>query len=124
MEAETAKFRMRPGMGAHRYKGKTYHPGDVIECPPYTLRHCIDKFEQLDGGPVTEVEVEPRTEPAKALEIVYKKGGYYDVLNPATGKPINANGLRKAEAMALAGMEPEPEEDAEDADPEPDGDAE
>lgn len=74
------------------------------QAPPDT-----DKmWEQLDGGPADDAKVmDEVTSPDGTLKIE-GSGGWYNVINTATGQPVNTSKLRKAEAEAMvAGSPPE-----------------
>lgn len=104
-----ARYQMLPRMGKHylRQGGKTVcvKPGDIIDVEEYELRGAIDKFTRLDPLP-------PEPEPTRGLYAKHVGGGRYDVMNRATGKPINDERLSKAEAQALVDKGLEEENDA------------
>ncbi|MHC5035411.1 MAG: hypothetical protein ACYTFZ_10280 [Planctomycetota bacterium] len=101
------EFRMRPGCGPHYMRnGRRVLPGDTVTCEPEELGAALGKFERLGPPPKPEM---PRT----GLKPVHIAGGWYDVVNPETGEPVNDQRLRKAEAHALAGIESESEPEPE-----------
>lgn len=108
MEKKMPRFRMKRKIGddlvgKHRMmidgKLRVVRPGDIIECEKSRLAGVLDKFEQLD--PETETS---DLKPNAGLKAVKRPGGNftgYDVINTATGKAINSEPLKKAEAQAL-----------------------
>lgn len=104
-----ARYRMLPDKGKHycRQGGETIcvKPGDVIDTEDYELRGAMDKFIRLDPPP-------PEPEPTRGLYPKHVGGGRYDVINRATGKPINDVRLSKEEAQALVDKGLEEENDA------------
>ena len=101
------RFKMKPGMGSDErfdLAGKRYevHSGDTIEIP-----HSRDlgaggyKYEALDPDP-PEVVFDPLV---PMLQVKARgQGGWWDVVNPFTGRPINDRALRYPEALELAGQ--------------------
>ena len=100
------RFQMKRGMGSdERFdpSGKRYlvEPEQTIELPhSRDLGAGAYKYEALDPDPpevvwspvVPTLVVRPRGQ-----------GGWYDVVNPATGKPINDRAFRYPDALELAG---------------------
>jgi hypothetical protein len=87
--------------------GKRYlvEPEQTIELPhSRELGAGAYKYDALDPDPpdvvwspvVPSLIVRPRGQ-----------GGWYDVVNPATGKPINDRALRYSDALELAGSDPD-----------------
>lgn len=78
-------------------------PGDVIECEEHELRNFADQFECLDS----ESAPEEKTRPEADLKIIQRRGKndrpvpWYDVINVATGEPINSRALKKTDAEEL-----------------------
>ena len=66
-------------------------------------------WEKLDGGPATDAKaMETVTSPDGTLKVEEVSKGWYNVINTATGQPVNTSKLRKAEAEAMvAGSPPE-----------------
>lgn len=107
-----ARYQMLPRMGGHylRQKGKTtrINPGDIIDVEEHELRGAADKFTLVDPPP----EPPPELEPTQALYAKHVGGGRWNVINPATDKPINDELLSKEEAQSLVDKElPETEEE-------------
>jgi len=93
--------------GKYHRKGEVLRPGAIIEASEYAMRGFLDVMERID--PDIPVMDKPKAVPpivrgsASGL-------GYFDVLNPDTGEPLNDRPLVKSEAEALAGA-PVPEEE-------------
>ena len=97
-------WRMKERVGSHVMKqdGKTtwIEPGDEVRATKEELGNAIDKFEPLEPIPV-----EPQPEP-KAKPILAARGdGKFDVLHPATGKPINDVPVTEIVAPAMGAVE-------------------
>jgi hypothetical protein len=122
---------MKPNVGPHRdITGKWYEPGDIIECEERDIRGAKDKFElilpeappkpqpkketkttppkpkvdktETEAGPEDEAETEDEAkEDQVGLVLQHRGGGWYDVVNPATGEMINDKALNKADAQLL-----------------------
>ena len=99
-----ARFRLKSGKyhGTKNGQHHTYRPGDVIELKPDKVRHMMDILEPLE--PIETVEEETAA-PREQLVVVHKGGGKYNVINTATGEPINDILLTKRQAEALANGE-------------------
>ena len=93
-----ARYKMLPKMGKHYFRqdGRTVcvKPGDIIDTEECELRGAKDKFVRLD--PPT-----PEPEPTRGLYPKHAGGGRWNVINEATGNPINDELLSKEEAQAL-----------------------
>lgn len=97
------KFRVKKGYGSIYFQGADgkpvrYNDGDVIECKAGVLDALMDKVEVIEDAPAAA------TAPPPSFSIVNLGHGYFNVIHPATGKPINSKSLRKADAEALAGL--------------------
>lgn len=108
-----ARYQMKPRMGAHylRQEGRLtrINPGDIIDVEAYELRGAADKFTLVDPPP----EPPPEPEPTQALYAKHVGGGRWNVINPATGEPINDELLSKEQAQSLVDKElPETNEEA------------
>jgi hypothetical protein len=96
------KMRFRLKKGKYTYQdadGNTVvkRSGDIVECEPEKLQYFMDKFEQLDKNP-------PPPEPSVGLKKVRVPGeetNQWNVINEATGKPINDVPLNYRDAQAL-----------------------
>ncbi len=123
-------FRLKEGCGSHTYRGlngtkRHMVPGDEVVCHPKDLGGALNKFEDLgpaaagqvtilsNGVPVGSLDphspddcglAQRPSEPG--LQIVSRGSGWYDVVNPATGEPINDAALRRNAAYELAGLDP------------------
>ena len=97
-----------PNTGLHRMTDPrtgdvvTLKPGDIIECEPEQLGCGRDKFEALDPEPPPTPPPFPKT----GLRVVSRGAGWFDVINPTTGMPINDHALRFEDASALAQRAP------------------
>lgn len=93
------RFKMKPNTGKHRIlndgKDITVRAGEIVDCTKEEIGCAIDKFEQLDP------DVLP---PASRFKLESRGGGYFDVIHPVSGMPINSKALRKPEAETLAGF--------------------
>jgi hypothetical protein len=94
--------------GTLKYEGKKYHPGDTFEAQEFEMRFFLDTLERLD-----EPEEPEKDAPYFGLRLRHKGAGKYDVINEATGEPINDSLLDKEEAQALIEKEMEAGTDAE-----------
>lgn len=94
-----AIYRVRKGCGPHVHNGERYAPGDTFEAEPAGVENFGDKLERLDTESAPNLQ--PK-DPGAALLLRPRGAGWFDVVNPATGQPINERGLRKAEAEQLA----------------------
>lgn len=107
MTEKTTDFLKRKGTGRHifRYKGEriTVLPGQRITVPASVLGSFVKEYDVVGGSTeFMEVVKEDIEKGTKNLELVPKKGGYFDVINPDNPeKPLNAVGLRKKEALKL-----------------------
>lgn len=94
-------FRMLPDRGTHIHgvgrEKVELHPGDEITCERWELKGAMDKFKCVQ--PATQVP--PQAQPTVGLKLVHRGGQWYDVINEATGKPINDKALRKEDAEQL-----------------------
>lgn len=109
-----ARYQMLPKKGKHYHRQAggiiCVKPGDIIDTEECELRGAIDKFVRLDP-PL------PEPEPTRSLYAKHVGRGRYDVINKATGYPINEQRLSKEEAEAL--IEEQLAEEVEDADASP-----
>jgi hypothetical protein len=89
------------GKGKHYQNGRCYRKaGEMMEgdSPPPTMR---DKFRCVESH---EAElVRPRKD---GLFMRERGGGWWDVVNPTTGNPINSAALRFDEAAAMVDAPP------------------
>lgn len=104
-------YRLKANHGTHWFlnpdgKETPIRAGETIECEPWQLGDAIRKFDVV-------VEAPPTPPPAVGLKAVHRGAGRYDVINEATGKPINSESLSRAEAneMVQDGPTPEIEDD-------------
>lgn len=103
------RFKMKKGMGTHYLPGmKAVHPGDEIKCEKEELGGALDKFEQLDPDPEPE-------KPKVGLKLLHVGGGYYNVVNDATGKVLNDRPLKKEVAEEM--LTEKQKEDTDEAQP-------
>lgn len=95
-----AKFRLKSGKyhGLKDGKKHTYAPGEIVELDPSQVQYMMDVLEPLE--PLVTKE-EQEAAPRKQLKAAHKGGGKYNVINKATGKPINDVLLSKEEAQNL-----------------------
>lgn len=94
-----ALFEMKPGHGKHDFRHRDGHrellvAGGRVECDPEELGGALNKFVRLDP------EL-PRELPKEGLKIIHRGGGWFDVINSATGKRLNDEALRKGDAYGL-----------------------
>lgn len=89
------KFKEVPNNFRIRINGhmKKMKPGDIIECHPDYLRKHIELFDRLDPEP-------PPPKPKYELKMVACEGGW-NVINQASGKPINNVPLSEKDATAM-----------------------
>ncbi len=102
-EKKKPKWR-KLGGGTHTMaNGRVIKPGEVFEADERELGGLIGRyFERLEPKP--KVEPAPADDTSQvSLEIRHTAGGWYDVINKATGKPLNAVKLRVEQAKTLAG---------------------
>jgi hypothetical protein len=95
------RFQMKPKVGRVMTtvggRRVTLKPGDMITCLPSELGRWQWRFNRLDPE-----EPEVAQQPSTGLKAVHLGFGRYNVVNEATGKPINDDPLNKAEAHAMA----------------------
>ncbi len=84
--------------GKHHMRGrggnKTYYPGDIYVGKKEDIGWFINRWEQLDPD-------DPEPMPSTGPKLKSLGGGWFSVINPATGFPINDKKMRRAEAVAL-----------------------
>lgn len=104
-----ARYRKLPKSGKHYFRRKgemiCVLPGETIEAEPHELGGAITTYECLDPPP-------PPAEPTRGLFAKHVGGGRYNVINEATGNPINDELLSKGEAEALVEEKLDEEDDA------------
>jgi len=86
---------------------KQFKAGDVVECENYEMPESFrDTWEKIPPPGVDPVEAkEPDADvPKDNFQVKHVGGGRYDVINKATGKPINDERLNRTSAYALAGL--------------------
>ena len=96
------RFRLKQGCGSHRYRDAegnliVMRSGDIITCDPDRIKSLMFKFEQIDPDP-------PVPEPVVGLKKVRAPGeetNQWNVINEATGKPINDVPMNHRDAQAL-----------------------
>lgn len=86
-------------------EGKKYFPGAVIELNPETAKMLpVAKVKiDIDDNKTEDTRSEPKSEVKEGLVVKHKGAGRYDVINEATGEPLNDEYLTKDQAEALAG---------------------
>lgn len=125
------RYKMKKGVGPHKYRGKWLHSGDIVECEESEIDPVLAKFEELHDAPPVEADPEPKTDktddtpdppkrtrgtpvsdavgepapttnvPTVGLVLSHAGGGRYNVVNPESGKKINDDYLTKADAEAM-----------------------
>ena len=97
------RWKIRQGCGSHNFNDErgSVKAGQTFTATAYEMRHIQFKIEALDPLPAEEPEIEQR------FEVARTSGGRYNVINAATGKPLNDTPLLKAEAYEMAGIEEE-----------------
>jgi hypothetical protein len=78
--------------------GTEVKPGQIVECEEQEIAGAMDKFELAEPIP----DDIPKAN--AGLKMVKRPGGNltgFDVINEATGEPINSKPLKKAETEAL-----------------------
>lgn len=75
-----------------------FRSDDVFTAEPAEIpKGFADKVEALDPPPPP-----PEAEPARVgLLVQYRGGGWFDVVNPISGKVLNTQALRRDEAEEL-----------------------
>ena len=111
----TGTYRLKAGQGTHWFRqpdGREtpIRAGETIECEAWQLGGSIDRFEVVTPPP-------PPPPPEVGLKAVHRGAGRYDVINEATGKPINSATLSKSEAQELIDDAPIHEWDEDDESP-------
>jgi hypothetical protein len=88
-------YRLKLGAGKHYILGRSLPllPGEEITCDEGDIEAFMDKFEV--------VVAQEHTEPTEGLRIEHRGGGWFDVVNSSTSKPINAKPMRHDDALAL-----------------------
>ncbi len=76
------------GLDPEEIEGRTIPPAPPVDTTVYEPSQPVEEEEELEPAPV-------------GLEIVPKGGGWYDVINRATGEPLNDRALRKPAAELL-----------------------
>lgn len=108
------KMRFRLKRGKYSYQDPDGNAvvllaGQTIKCEPDRLKFFMDKFEQLDPDP-------PESVPVVGLkkEKASDEANEWNVINEATGEPINDAPLtfREAQALIRENKEMMQEEDA------------
>ena len=104
-------YRLKVGVGKHYVLGRGLPllPGEEITCDEGDIAAFMDKFEV--------VTAQDHPEPTEGLRIEHRGGGWFDVVNSATGRAINSAPMRRDDADSLAyttvyGVEAEPEQEA------------
>lgn len=109
---EIGHFRLKEGFGKHRIHGqvtceiqgrkgkRVVEVGDILLCPPYMVRHFMDKFERIDSHSKSQEEMEVSEKPEAPPTMIHKGKDRYDVIS-ATGLKINHGFLSKEEAGEL-----------------------
>lgn len=85
--------------------GKGCEDGDVAYFyPNYTPPGSNESWKRIDAEPVTTEEqvYEDAGKPEGTLEVRERSPGWYDVVNTATGNPVNTSAMRKDDAEAMA----------------------
>lgn len=95
------RFRLKQGCGSHRYLDAegaliVMRPGDVIKCDPDDVKSLMFKFEQIDPDPPQPVPVA-----GLRMERASDETNQWNVINEATGKPINDVPLNHRDAQGL-----------------------
>jgi len=86
--------------GKHHRRGKpTIKPGDTIEAPAGT--YANDPQWQDLGQVGSEPAPAPASPPADVTLVKEEVEGGFNVINPATGEPVNDNPLSEEEAEEL-----------------------
>lgn len=88
-------YRLKAGCGKHRVGSRVLKPGDQI--PERLVGGAMDKFEPV-GPPIAERQPEVGL---KVTPIEGTKPARFDVINQATGDPINDEPLTKTKAYKL-----------------------
>ena len=106
-------YRLRPGNGCFWPRSELevesetpVKAGETIECHDWQLGGHLHRFELLE----TQAPVEPPRANV-GLKAVHRGAGRYDVVDEATGKPINSSSLSKSEAASMVQDAPRPEVD-------------
>ncbi len=98
------KYKLKDGVGTHYMRRSgllvKVKQGEVVACTQQELGGAKDKFERI--GP--EPESPPLPKPITGLRLVERAGGWFDVINEATGEKINDTAVREDAAYALAGL--------------------
>ena len=107
-------YRRKAGYGPHFFRErdgkereKPILAGEEIECEEWELGGSIHGFDVVVPPP-------PPPAPNVGLKRVHRGGGRFDVVNEATGKPINSRTLTREEADDLIADAPAAEIDEED----------
>lgn len=106
-------FRLQHGYSSLIIDGRRVDlaPGATVRCYPEEIpQGFINQFsligierERLEASTTEEIleEEENKNVISDRFELMHKGGGYYDVVNKETGKPVNDTGLRKEDAKLL-----------------------
>jgi hypothetical protein len=92
-------YRLKPNFGTHWFReanGKEtpIKSGETIECEAWQLGGAIGRFEIVQ-------QPTPTPHPSVGLKKIHRGAGRFDVVNEATGKPINSRMLSGPEADEL-----------------------
>lgn len=92
-------YRLKPKHGTHWFrdlngKERPIKAGEILECEEWQIRNVLNRFDVVEPSP-------PPPEPNVGLKVHHRGGPWYDVVNEATGKPINTKPLRKAQAQEI-----------------------
>jgi len=89
--------------------GRTIQPREVFRANesdiPEAFRDVVERQSPSETS-ASETENEGTTG-GENLEMVHVGGGWYNLINTQTGKPINAQKMRRKELEPLLGMSPE-----------------
>ena len=102
-------YRKKEGYGKHtfNFNGKK-HVVKAGECTPdvpkgFIPKAFMDTYDLADGS-VESAQTIAEGAPKKGLKAIHKGAGKYEVINEATGKPINDILLSKDDALSLIGQ--------------------
>lgn len=98
------EWRLKAGYTHHLPDGKILEGGDVIKMPAFRMDAFLDRFVRVSPPPE-----EPEKDETARLRLRSAGGGWYDVVNTATGEAVNRKKLRKAAAERMAGLADDPE---------------
>jgi hypothetical protein len=94
------KFRILSGK--HHVGRKTYQKDDVFEADTNLAKMFPERFKLLEGNPEDVVVEEKPAEAKKKYKIDHKGGGYYNIIDIATGEYVNEKAIRNdAEAIRV-----------------------